>query len=91
MKDQWGTYLLWCNDGTLYCGVTNDIGRRIDQHNAGKGARYTRGRTPVELALWMPAENKVAAFKEEYRVKKLGRLQKLQMIGERLMKKHGET
>jgi putative endonuclease len=45
----WQVYLLRCADKTLYCGITNDIARRIEKHNAGKGAKYTRSRLPVTL------------------------------------------
>lgn len=47
---RWGVYVLECRDGTLYCGVTNDLDARLGAHNAGTGAKYTRGRCPVTLA-----------------------------------------
>lgn len=43
------TYMVQCSDGTLYTGWTNDLKKRLEKHNAGKGARYTRGRLPVKL------------------------------------------
>ncbi|OYW75637.1 MAG: hypothetical protein B7Z37_12405 [Verrucomicrobia bacterium 12-59-8] len=66
-------YVLLCKDGTLYCGITNDLVRRISQHNAGKGARYTRGRGPVSLLRSWPQKNKSAALRAEFSFKKLSR------------------
>lgn len=70
---KWHLYVLLCKDGTLYCGITNDLVRRIAQHNAGKGARYTRGRGPVILQRSWPQKNKSAALKAEFSFKKLCR------------------
>ncbi len=84
MMGEWCTYLVKCADGTLYCGVTTDIFRRMAQHNSGKGAKYTRRfmKRPVELA-WLKGElSKVEAYREEYRVKHLTRAQKLELVEE---------
>lgn len=54
-------YLLRCADGTLYTGFTNDLARRLAAHNAGRGAKYTRGRRPVELVYWESFSNKSSA------------------------------
>lgn len=70
---KWCLYVLLCRDGTLYCGITNDLHRRIAQHNAGKGARYTRGRGPVKLLRQWPQKSKSAALKAEITFKRLGR------------------
>lgn len=70
---KWHLYVLLCKDGTLYCGITNDLERRISQHNAGKGARYTRGRGPVSLQRSWPQKNKSAALRAEFSFKKLSR------------------
>jgi len=73
VKKQWCLYVLLCKDGTFYCGITNDLVRRISQHNAGKGARYTRGRGPVILLRSWPQKSKSAALRAEFSFKKLGR------------------
>ncbi|WP_395739798.1 GIY-YIG nuclease family protein [Prosthecobacter sp.] len=72
-KKKWVLYVLRCKDGTLYCGITNDLERRIAQHNAGKGARYTRGRGPVSLVKSWPQKNQSAALRAEISFKKLSR------------------
>lgn len=73
----WVCYLLECADGTLYCGITNDLEKRIAAHNAGEGAKYTRGRTPVGLAHVEACEDKSAALRRERAIKRLSRLDKL--------------
>ncbi|MFN0078051.1 MAG: GIY-YIG nuclease family protein [Prosthecobacter sp.] len=70
---KWCLYVLRCKDGTLYCGITNDLERRIAQHNAGKGARYTRGRGPVKLLRSWPQQSQSAALKAEFAFKRLTR------------------
>ena len=73
-------YLLRCGDGTLYAGFTNDLARRLAAHNAGKGAKYTRGRRPVELVYWESFSNKSSALKREYAIKQCTRKEKLALI-----------
>ena len=73
-------YLLRCADGTLYTGFTNDLARRLAAHNAGRGAKYTRGRRPVELVYWESFSNKSSALRREYDIKQLPRRQKLTLI-----------
>ena len=73
----WFVYLLICSDGTLYCGITNNLDKRIATHNLGKGAKYTRARLPVKLYRSFQVENKSAALKLEYRIKQLTHEQKL--------------
>lgn len=73
-------YLLRCADGSLYCGWTVDLDKRVDAHNAGKGARYTRSRLPVELAIAWPMESATAARREEARIKALSRAEKLELV-----------
>lgn len=68
---QWVVYLVRCADGTLYCGVTNDLESRLVAHNAGKGAKYTKSRRPVALACVSHGMAKGDAFKLEYRIKRL--------------------
>jgi putative endonuclease len=67
----WIVYLVRCSDGTLYCGVTNDLDSRIAAHNAGKGAKYTKSRRPVQLVCASRKMTKSEAFKLEHRVKRL--------------------
>lgn len=73
----WHVYLLECADGTLYCGATNDLARRLAAHDAGKGARYTRGRAPVRLLWSEPHASRGAALRREAQVKALRRAAKL--------------
>lgn len=79
----WVCYLLQCADGTLYCGITNDLEKRIAMHNAGEGAKYTRGRTPVTLAYAETCADKSAALKRERAIKRLSRADKLALCGSR--------
>ena len=74
------TYILKCADETLYCGWTNDLEKRIDAHNSGKGAKYTRSRLPVELIYYEEFETKEEAMSREYHIKKLPREKKLELI-----------
>ena len=69
----WFCYLLLCSDGTIYCGITNDLDKRLAVHNAGEGAKYTRGRTPVTLVYQERCEDKSAALKREIQIKRLSR------------------
>ncbi len=76
----WIVYILKCSDGTFYTGVTNDLDKRIEQHNKGKGAKYTRSRLPVEIVYQEHAPDKGIALKREYAIKQLSRDEKLQLI-----------
>lgn len=76
----WHIYILKCADGTLYTGITNNLQKRIKQHNAGKGAKYTRGRTPVELLKSFRRDSKGEALKLEHKIKKLSKADKLSYI-----------
>jgi len=73
---KWCLYILRCGDGTYYCGITNDLQRRLAQHDAGKGARYTRGRGPVALLRSWPQKSHSAALKAEFAFKRLSRTAK---------------
>lgn len=66
-------YVLQCADGTYYTGYTTDVKRRVAEHNAGRGARYTRGRTPVELVYTESWPNRSAALKREAALRRLPR------------------
>lgn len=76
------TYILQCSDDTLYTGYTNDLNKRINAHNSGKGAKYTRGRIPVKLVYMEEFEDKIASQKRERAIKKLSRINKLKLIGD---------
>ena len=73
----WIVYLVRCSDESIYCGITNDLGNRLKDHNSGKGAKYTRSRRPVELVGVGPKMTKSEALKLEYRIKRLPTGQKI--------------
>jgi putative endonuclease len=73
-------YLLRCADGSLYCGWTNDMERRLKAHNNGKASRYTSRRLPVRLVFTRELPDRSAAMCEEARIKRLSRTQKLALI-----------
>jgi len=77
------TYLLRCADGTLYCGWTNDLEKRLAAHNSGKASKYTRSRLPAELVWYETFETKQEAMSREARIKRLSRQQKLDLIEEK--------
>lgn len=74
------TYILKCKDDSLYTGWTNDIVHRLKMHNEGKGAKYTRGRGPVELVYLEEFETKQEAMSREAKIKRLTRKEKLLLI-----------
>jgi putative endonuclease len=74
------TYILKCSDETLYTGWTNDLEKRINAHNAGKGAKYTKNRRPVELAYYEEFATKKEAMSREYAIKQLTRRKKEELI-----------
>lgn len=71
--EQWFVYIVECSDGTFYTGITNDLDRRVEQHNTGKGARYTRGRRPVVLRYHELQPDRSRASTRESRIKTLSR------------------
>ena len=73
-------YVLRCADDTLYTGYTTDPERRLREHNAGEGAKYTRGRTPVEIVYREAYDTKSAAMSREYEIKQLSRRQKDRLV-----------
>ncbi len=75
-------YIVKCADGTYYTGYTNDLKRRIKQHNAGEGAKYTKGRRPVELVHSEQFETKSEAMKREYEIKQFKRQRKIEIINQ---------
>ena len=77
----WWVYLLRCGDGTLYTGIALDVQARLIQHQTGKGARYTRGRGPLNLVHQEPFATRSAASRREAAIKRLSRREKLELIG----------
>jgi putative endonuclease len=75
-KNEHFFYVVRCKDYSLYAGYTNDLEKRIILHNAGKGAKYTRGRGPVNLVHYEQFETKTEAMQAEYRFKQLGKKEK---------------
>lgn len=73
-------YLLRCADGTLYCGWTTDVQRRLGEHQAGTASRYTRSRLPVSLAWSKAMASRGEALREEHRIKRLPREEKLRLL-----------
>ena len=76
------TYMLRCRDGTFYIGWTNNLPRRLEAHNCGKGAKYTRGRGPVQLVYWEEFFSKEEAMAREWQLKQLSRAEKERLSGE---------
>ena len=76
----WKLYILRCGDGTLYTGITDDLEKRLEAHRSGKGAKYTRGRGPLELLYQETCQDHSHALRREYAIKRLNRQQKLLLI-----------
>lgn len=74
------TYVLECADGSLYTGWTNNVEKRLEAHNSGKGAKYTKSRRPVRLVYLEEFETKEEAMRREYAIKHMSRKEKIQMI-----------
>lgn len=79
----WYIYILRCGDGTLYTGITDDVPRRLAVHRAGKGAKYTRGRGPLELVYQEQVPDKSAALRREFQIKRLTRREKEALIAKK--------
>lgn len=76
VTNKWVCYLVCCADGSIYCGITNNLDKRLAAHNAGKGAKYTRSRRPVQLLRAETCTDKSAALKREQQIKELSRGEK---------------
>lgn len=81
MESVWHLYILRCKDGSLYTGITTDMEKRLEMHRSGKGAKYTRGRAPLELVYREECGDHSAALKRELEVKALPRKEKWMLIG----------
>lgn len=77
----WKLYILRCGDGSLYTGITTDVEKRLETHRSGKGAKYTRGRGPLELVYQEECGTHSDALKREREIKALPREEKLRLIG----------
>ena len=80
MDESWKVYILRCGNGSLYTGITKDISARLEQHRSGKGAKYTRGRGPLELVYSEECPDHSAALRRELQIKALPRPEKEKMI-----------
>ena len=80
----WTVYLLRCADESLYCGITKDLDRRIQEHNYGIGCRYTRSRLPVRIVWSSGPLTKPEAYKQEYRIKRMGKIAKEALVAEEI-------
>jgi len=79
VTDHW-VYVLECSDGSFYTGYTTDVERRVAEHDAGEGAKYTRGRTPVDLVHSERFETRSAAMSREYEIKQFDRTEKERLV-----------
>jgi len=79
-KNNWSVYMVRCKDGSLYTGCSNDVKKRVANHNAGKGAKYTAARRPVKLVFCEGLLSKEEAMRREYRMKRLPRAEKLALV-----------
>jgi len=80
MEGSWNVYILRCSDDSLYTGVTKDLERRVNEHNSGDGAKYTKSRTPVKLVWSEPKPSRSEAQKREHEIKSFSKEEKLQLI-----------
>ena len=82
----WQIYIIECNDGSLYTGITNNLDKRITAHNAGLGAKYTKSRRPVYLRYSEFATDRKHASQREYAIKSLTKSAKIELIANQLTK-----
>lgn len=73
-------YIIRCADGTLYTGITSDVEKRFNEHSSGKGAKYTKAHKPEKIEFVRPLGTKSDALKAEYKIKKLKRSEKEELI-----------
>ncbi len=77
---QWSLYLIRCGDGKLYTGISNDVPKRFSQHTDGNGAKFTRGKGPLELVFHQEVGDRSRASKLEWRVKRLQKREKEKLV-----------
>ena len=80
MSETWFVYLVRCNDGSLYCGISNDVEKRVIKHNTGKGARYTKSHGPVSLVYQEKVGTMGQALRREHQIKKWSKKRKEMLI-----------
>ena len=80
MEHTWKLYILRCGDGTLYTGITTDVEKRLEAHRSGKGAKYTRGRGPLELVYQEECGDHSTALKREHEIKSMSRQEKEKLL-----------
>lgn len=83
MEGTWYLYILRCADDTLYTGITTDIDRRLEAHRQGRGAKYTRGRGPLEIVYREVCGSHSQALRRELEIKALSRQEKLALLGQK--------
>lgn len=83
MEGTWYLYILRCGDDTLYTGITTDIDRRLEAHSQGRGAKYTRGRGPLEIVYREVCGSHSQALRRELEIKALSRQEKLALLGQK--------
>lgn len=83
MEGTWYLYILRCGDDTLYTGITTDIDRRLEAHSQGRGAKYTRGRGPLEIVYREVCGSHSQALRRELEIKALSRREKLALLGQK--------
>jgi predicted GIY-YIG superfamily endonuclease len=81
--ETWFVYIVECRDGSLYCGITNDVDRRECQHNEGTASRYTRARRPVRIVYTEPQPSRSAALIREFAIKLMSRKEKETLVASR--------
>ena len=79
-ETDWQVYIILCSDQSLYTGITNDMARRLAQHQAGEGAKYFRGRRPLKVVYLEGDHDRSSASRREAEIKRLSRAQKLRLI-----------
>ena len=77
---EWSVYIVLCNDGSLYTGISTDVERRFRQHQTGKGAKFFRSRQPVSIAFQETGHDKSSATSREREIKKMSRRDKLSLV-----------
>jgi putative endonuclease len=77
---EWSVYMILCSDGSLYTGISKDVAARFEQHKAGRGAKYFRGRSPEKVVYQESRLDQTAALQREYAIKQLSCRQKWQLI-----------
>lgn len=80
LDDSWFVYIIRCNDGSLYTGITTNVERRFAEHSSGKGAKYTRGRGPLELLAHVSMQGRSSATRLEAEIKRLPASMKVERL-----------